>query len=366
MILSSILKTKRRKTIEADCSLDLALEFNHSSRHLFKVVLAHQRRAPLYLLRRPSDAPDSRRDHLCIPYRIVCAFRAVIENALSSSRSPEIAVAQIREFANMVVTDHAVEFHLIYLKEILSSPPRAELAFDHECTSQLYLIGLIHREVCHPKLMMMKRDFRIMFGRITNLFRSEQDVPDRIEVLGLRKWYLNLDDGQRQKLHNHSTWFGTGGEENLLEQKVESTTQTASEYLKGVGSTAVKQKDYDFAEMVLLSALELDDGSATSTHFAYNGLINLYYKQRDERDDAIEECIKYCKKDIEIADDFVDEFGEVPVIPSFKRLAIIYEKQERYEDAVDVCEQALKFGTTDGTKGGFEGRKERLRKKMKS
>jgi tetratricopeptide (TPR) repeat protein len=47
----------------------------------------------------------------------------------------------------------------------------------------------------------------------------------------------------------------------------------------------------------------------------------------------------------------------VPRILSFKRLAIIYEKQERYEDALDVCDQALEIGTADGTKGGFEGRK---------
>ena len=52
----------------------------------------------------------------------------------------------------------------------------------------------------------------------------------------------------------------------------------------------------------------------------------------------------------------------MPRIPSFKRLAIIYEKQERYEEALDVCDQALEIGTTDGTKGGFEGRKERIRK----
>ena len=204
----------------------------------------------------------------------------------------------------------------------------------------------------------------IMFGRITNLFKSEQSVPDLIEVLNLREWYLNLSDGQRQKLHDYSTSFTTEGEVNMLEGNVEATTQTAQGYLKGVGSTAASQKDYEFAEMVLVAALEAEDGSATDTHFIYDTLIDTYYKQRDEREDAIEKCIEYCKKDIAIAQDFVDEFGEVPVIPSFKRLAIIYEKEERYEDALDVCDRALEFGTADGTKGGFEGRKERIRNKM--
>ena len=215
-----------------------------------------------------------------------------------------------------------------------------------------------------------------MFDKISDLFGSGQDVPDLIAVLDLEEWYLSLSDAQRAKLHEYSTSFGIGldpqsnssvemnRERNMLEQSVTATSQSAQGYLKGVGSTAASEKDYEFAEFVLLAALERNDGSATSTHFTYNELIDVYYKQRDDRDDAIERCIKYCKKDIEVAEEFVAEFGEVPRIPSFKRLAIIYEKQDRYEEALAVCEQALDIGTTDGTKGGFEGRKDRLRRKM--
>lgn len=203
-----------------------------------------------------------------------------------------------------------------------------------------------------------------VFDKILDLFRSGPGAPDFIVGVGLEEWYTNLSDEQRQKLHEYSTFFGTGGEMNLLDKGTGETSQSAQEYLKGVGSTAASEKDYEFAEMVLLEALDREDGSATSTHFTYNELIDVYYKQRDDREDAIEKCIEYCKKDIEIADEFVAEFGEVPRIPSFKRLAIIYERQERYEDAIAVCDQALEIGTTDGTKGGFEGRKDRLRKKL--
>jgi tetratricopeptide (TPR) repeat protein len=203
-----------------------------------------------------------------------------------------------------------------------------------------------------------------MFDKIMGLFRSGPSVPDFIVGVGLEDWYTNLSDEQQQKLHEYSTFFGTGGEMNLLDKGTGETSQSAQEYLKGVGSTAASEKDYGFAEMVLLEALEREDGSATSTHFTYNELIDVYYKQRDDRKDAIEKCIQYCKKDIEIADEFVVEFGEVPRIPSFKRLAIIYERQEQYADAIAVCDQALEIGTTDGTKGGFEGRKDRLRKKL--
>lgn len=203
-----------------------------------------------------------------------------------------------------------------------------------------------------------------MFDRILNLFRSGSNVPDFIEGVGLKDWYIDLSEEQQQKLQEYSTFFGTGGEINLLEKGTVETSQSAQEYLKGVGSTAANEKDYQFAEMVLIEALDRKEESVTSTHFVYNELIDLYYKQRDDRADAIEKCIQYCKKDIEIADEFVSAFGEVPKIPSFKRLAIIYERQERYGDAIQVCEQAIEIGTTDGTKGGFEARKERLQKKL--
>jgi len=203
-----------------------------------------------------------------------------------------------------------------------------------------------------------------MFDKIIDLFRSGPSVPDFIVGVGLEDWYTNLSDEQQQKLHEYSTFFGTGGDMNLLDKGTVETSQSAQEYLKGVGSTAASEKDFEFAEIVLLEALDREDGSATSTHFTYNELIDVYYKQREDREDAIENCVQYCKKDIEIADEFVAEFGEVPRIPSFKRLAIIYERQERYADAIAVCDQALEIGTTDGTKGGFEGRKDRLRKKL--
>jgi len=135
--------------------------------------------------------------------------------------------------------------------------------------------------------------------------------------------------------------------------------------LKGVGSSAINNKDYQFAEKVLLKALNAEDSNPTDKHFVYNSLIKLYYKQRDNRDDAIEKCIKYCKEDIESINNFLDAWdGEPPRIPAFKRLAIIYDKQENHREAIEICNKALKLGLSDGTKGGFKGRKQRLQNKI--
>lgn len=48
----------------------------------------------------------------------------------------------------------------------------------------------------------------------------------------------------------------------------------------------------------------------------------------------------------------------------YKKLAIIYEKEGNYSQAIQLCEEALSFGfTDDGTKGGMEGRLAKLKKK---
>ena len=53
-----------------------------------------------------------------------------------------------------------------------------------------------------------------------------------------------------------------------------------------------------------------------------------------------------------------------PQIPAFVRLAMLYEKQQRYEEAINICVTAIKCGAThDGNKGTMYGRLARLVKK---
>lgn len=53
-----------------------------------------------------------------------------------------------------------------------------------------------------------------------------------------------------------------------------------------------------------------------------------------------------------------------PHVPAFVRLAMLYEKQERYEEAIKICGAAIKCGAVnDGSKGKMYGRLARLIKK---
>ena len=96
-------------------------------------------------------------------------------------------------------------------------------------------------------------------------------------------------------------------------------------------------------------------------HFSYLEIISFSYKNR-AYPYYLEMCIEYCKKDIDMYPRFIEKyikqeqnmvatFGthhkensineiSMPFIPSFERLAVIYEKQENFEEAIKLCELA--------------------------
>lgn len=53
-----------------------------------------------------------------------------------------------------------------------------------------------------------------------------------------------------------------------------------------------------------------------------------------------------------------------PHVPAYIRLCMLYEKQEKYQDAINICVEAIKAGATDdGNKGMMYGRLARLIRK---
>lgn len=60
----------------------------------------------------------------------------------------------------------------------------------------------------------------------------------------------------------------------------------------------------------------------------------------------------------------IEKQTKLPHYPSFKTLAIIYEKERNYTEAIKVCKAAIKAGAIDdGTNGGMTERLEKLEAK---
>lgn len=183
-----------------------------------------------------------------------------------------------------------------------------------------------------------------------------------IAYYALEDWYLSLSEDTRQKIKAYSPHPNEVDKGSHL-----GTTQSAQRYLLTIGTYATS-KDPAFAEVMFKYALMARDDNPIDRHYVYNELITLLYKQRENRADAIDLCIKYCIEDIQRIDAFKAaneaRFHDgLPAIPSFDRLRIIYEKQGKYREAIQVCSKAIEVEAWDIEAGNDQITK--LIKKMK-
>ena len=144
---------------------------------------------------------------------------------------------------------------------------------------------------------------------------------------------------------------------------------TEQRKLMDKASEMSSEKKYDKAKELLLRALEAKGDNPIDRHFIYNQLIDIFYKQRDEKIDALDKCIYYCQEDINRLTTFLEAWKKdyphdinLPQCPSIIKLAIIFEKRGKIKEAIELCKFAIELRLNDGTKGGFEGRLKRLEK----
>ena len=129
--------------------------------------------------------------------------------------------------------------------------------------------------------------------------------------------------------------------------------------------------DYE-EEKQLVDELKDNSQDPVERHFSYVKLQNFYYKFSNLDNKYLEECIKYCYKDINSLDEMqvyyrttnLDKLERISSvyeekelasmikdikngysgnIPAFKKLAVIYEKDQDYDKAVDICNAAISY-----------------------
>ena len=135
------------------------------------------------------------------------------------------------------------------------------------------------------------------------------------------------------------------------------------------GHNALLQKDYRRAEDLLLKALQLKDYDIFYYHLTLSSLIKLYFKMRDTWEGSYDKCLHYCHEDLRVifSESFLNSDWNKLSLPrciAINRLAINYENTGQYEEAIALCENAISLGFTDNTKGGYQRRIEKIKKKM--
>ncbi len=110
-------------------------------------------------------------------------------------------------------------------------------------------------------------------------------------------------------------------------------------------------------------------GRVLDTHFLYLRIVEISYKKRsDPQMRAM--FIKTASKHISEFENFIEpllckttEGLVLPRVPTFQLLATVYTEDGEYEKAIEVCDEAIGFGLHDGTKGDYQAKMERIKKK---
>ena len=97
---------------------------------------------------------------------------------------------------------------------------------------------------------------------------------------------------------------------------------------------------------------------------------SVLYNLKSYNSDAATKYIQLCRTNIE---QFIKmdkcgrqykDYNSPLSVPAYKRLSMLYEKQEKYKEAYEVCIEAIQAGAEqDGTKSGMKGRAARMIKK---
>lgn len=203
---------------------------------------------------------------------------------------------------------------------------------------------------------------------LMSLFSKNRKVNGLIGYFGLEDWWLSEFNDEERK-HIVETFLPLGSSGQALESgEISYTSQTAVALLQNLSGWFSKEKDRSIAYKLIEKAEELSktEGSILDVHFLYGHKLSIYYKDRDSPG-GLEKAIESCKQQIAIskkaAKEFLKEYDGSP-LPSHKgyqQLAIIFEKQGKYTEAINLCKQAAEQGWA----GDWEKRVVRCNKKEK-
>lgn len=195
-------------------------------------------------------------------------------------------------------------------------------------------------------------------------FFKKQKYGGYIQQLKLETYWDSCSPSEKEMIRdmwykmyniNHVEWDTKG-------VKLSSPLKVnACELLTVTGEKLCAVKSYETAEKTFKAAVNWTKDPQLLNRI-YESMLDMYYKMREEREDALDLCAESCQKSIALFPKLEDAEGIEGA--AFKRLAIIYENQQKYTEAIQISELAMKYGLTDGTKGGYAGRTEKLKKKV--
>ena len=186
-------------------------------------------------------------------------------------------------------------------------------------------------------------------------------------------WFSTFTDNERRYIIEKYQPMGMGGDEetdgknHLTEGDISWTSASASNFLNGLSSWFTGPNDRVIGRKIGEKTKEeaLKSKDPLDMHFALSSLITLYYRDRDQAD-YYDKALAYCRAQIKIqsvaARAFLKKYPKQP-LPShvgYEQLAIVLEKEKRYQEAINLAKEAKQ----NGWAGDWDKRIERCHKKL--
>lgn len=122
---------------------------------------------------------------------------------------------------------------------------------------------------------------------------------------------------------------------------------------------------------MMLRALDIP-GYTPERHFILGSIVSVTYAMRDEDPEMRALCEAISWKHVEEFPRLARSLKangrlnnkahtSLPRVPTFQYLATLLCEKGEYDKAVEVCNRAISFGLSDGTKGDYHGRIKRIR-----
>lgn len=201
---------------------------------------------------------------------------------------------------------------------------------------------------------------------LLNFFTKPKKTKGLIGYFGLESWWVS-EFTEEERRHIATTFqpLGLSGS-SLTSKDISHTSQTAVRFLRDLSGWFSKEKDRPIAYKLLAKAEELSEseGSVLDTHFLYGQKLEIYYKDRripGYLEKAIEACNQQIALGAKAAKAFQKEYKDssLPGHKGYQQLAIILEKQGRFDETIELCRTA----ESQGWAGDWERRIERCQKK---
>lgn len=201
-------------------------------------------------------------------------------------------------------------------------------------------------------------------------FRSKK-VGGIFGYLGLDAFWLDLTEEQRALMTKYyRSCLGADRNGSPAEGHIERSSARPLQYLSAFIGWAVSDKQYSLADVIVEHCNRIyPAASLIDQHFYLLTATEGYYRQKKVRDDALDLAEKYALMDVELFPKYKgplekDMDGKLPRIPAFMQLSLIYEQTGRLQESVNICKAALKNSLQDESYGGYQGRIEKIQKKI--